>query len=303
MVDTVRVEYCGRWRGNTPDGWTAIESRRTVPAPDGSLLQKCGRMMANEETGVRVGGDMEYAWWFEASLPRVLLGCNGLMIATEEQLVEAIAKTLQLVESVCEPMLNGKDPRCTRLDLVGQFLVEPQDMLTAHRESTHPRIRGRKSYYEGESLHFVGKERHLRIYDKVKEMSGKPGHVTRVEWQLRGEAMRHDLNRDFIGLKNLTIEDLYAEYRRLCLELVPSSLPVDSTLYDILAAAGREGTKLQGLALFDFWARGKHPKTVRRVRREVAKRRECTFSIDWHQLLPPDFGDFPIVAYHEPNPF
>jgi hypothetical protein len=25
-----------------------------------------------------------------------------------------------------------------------------------------------------------------------------------------------------------------------------------STLYDILAVAGREGTKLQGLALFDF---------------------------------------------------
>jgi hypothetical protein len=35
-------------------------------------------------------------------------------------------------------MLNGNDPRCTRLEFVGQFLVEPQDMLTAHRESTHP---------------------------------------------------------------------------------------------------------------------------------------------------------------------
>ena len=88
-----------------------------------------------------------------------------------------------------------------------------------------------------------------------------------------------------------------------CLELVPSSLPVDSTLYDILAVGGREGTKLQGLALFDFWARGKHPKTVRRVRREVAKRREQTFSIDWRRLLPEEFSEFPIVAFHEPNPF
>jgi hypothetical protein len=115
--------------------------------------------------------------------------------------------------------------------------------------------------------------------------------------------MRHDMDRDFIGLKNLTIEDCYAAYRRLCLELVPASLPVNSTLYDILAAAGREGTKLQGLALFDFWARGMHPKTVRRVRREVAKRREATFLIDWPKLLPEEFSDFPIVAYHEPNPF
>jgi len=101
----------------------------------------------------------------------------------------------------------------------------------------------------------------------------------------------------------LTIEDCYAAYRRLCLELVPSSLPVDSTLYDILAAAGQEGTKLQGLALFDFWARGKHPKTVRRVRREVAKRRTNTFAIDWLKLLPEEFREFPVVAYHAPNPF
>jgi hypothetical protein len=55
--------------------------------------------------------------------------------------------------------------------------------------------------------------------------------------------------------------------------------------------------------IFDFWARGKHPKTVRRVRREVAKHRESTFLIDWHRLLPEEFSDFPIVAYHEPNPF
>ena len=74
---------------------------------------------------------------------------------------------------------------------------------------------------------------------------------------------------------------------------MPSSLPVDSTLYDILAVASREGTKLQGLPLFDYWARGKHPKTIRRVRREVVKRREQTFSIDWRKLLPEEFSDFP----------
>ena len=92
----------------------------------------------------------------------------------------------------------------------------------------------------------------LRIYDKVKEMQGKPGHVTRVEWQFRGEALRHDMNRDFVAFKNLTIEDCYVSHRRLRLELVPSSLPMNSTLYDILAIAGREGTKLQGLAVFDL---------------------------------------------------
>jgi len=77
----------------------------------------------------------------------------------------------------------------------------------------------------------------------------------------------------------------------------------DSTLYDILAVGGREGTKLQGLALFDFWACGKHPKTVRRVRREVAKHRQELFTIDWRTLLPEEFSEFPMVAYYAPNPY
>jgi hypothetical protein len=106
-----------------------------------------------------------------------------------------------------------------------------------------------------------------------------------------------------ITLRNLTIEDCYGVYRRLCSEFMPASLPVDSTLYDILAVAAREGTKLQGVAVFDFWARGKHPKTIRRVRREVAKRRIETFRIDWHRLLPEEFSDFPMVDYYAPAPF
>jgi hypothetical protein len=48
---------------------------------------------------------------------------------------------------------------------------------------------------------------------------------------------------------------------------------------------------------------GKHEKTVRRVRREVAKRPESTCAIDWHRLLPEEFSDFRMVDYHEPNPF
>ena len=70
-----------------------------------------------------------------------------------------------------------------------------------------------------------------------------------------------------------------------------------------LAAAARKGTKLQGVAVFDFWARRKHPKTIRRVRREMAKRRIETFRIDWHRLLPEEFSDFAMVDYHEPEPF
>ena len=69
MVDTVRCDYCGRWRGNTPASWTEIESRRTMGADVGTSLPKYGQMMAHEETGLRVGGDLEFASWFEVSLP------------------------------------------------------------------------------------------------------------------------------------------------------------------------------------------------------------------------------------------
>ena len=303
MVDTVRVEYFGKWRGGTPAGWTRIESQRSTQAMDGKAVIKAGRMMANEETGLRIGGDTEYATWFEVSLPRLLFGNNGVVIRTQDQLDESVRKAMGLVEAVSEPMLQGTNPRCTRLDLAAQFLIEPRDMMLAHRETMHPRIRGRKSYYEGESLHYVGKERHCRIYDKAKEVLGMPGHVTRVEWQLRGDALRHDMRRDLVALRYLSIEDCYEAYRRLCVEFEPKSLPACSDLYDLLAAGVREGVAVSGVPLFDCWARGKHSKTVRRVRREIAKRRAEVFKIDWKKMLPDDFGAFSMVDYHAPAPF
>lgn len=81
---------------------------------------------------------------------------------------------------------------CSRLDVVGQFIINPRDVITAHRECSHPAIRKGKVYYEGESLAFRGKERLCRMYDKIKEATGKPGTVTRVEWQLRGDSLRRD---------------------------------------------------------------------------------------------------------------
>jgi hypothetical protein len=303
MVDTVRVEYFGKWRAETPDGWSKRESRQTANGEDGKPIEKQGRMMVHQGTDFRIGGDTEYATWVEVSLPKLLFGNNGIMIRTQAQLDEAVRKAMALAAVVSEPMLQGINPRCTRLDLVAQFLIEPSDFMLAHRETNHPRIRGRKSHYEGESLHFVGKERHCRIYDKVKEMQGKPGHVTRVEWQLRGNALRHDMRRDFVAFCHLSIEDCYDAYRRLCMEFEPRSLPACSDLYDLLAAGIRDGATVGGVPLFDSWARGKHSKTVRRVRREIAKRRAEVFKIDWKKMLPDDFGAFSMVDYHAPAPF
>jgi len=303
MVDTVRVEYLGKWRANRPPGWSVRESRRTAFGEQGTPVERRGMMMIHEETGFRIGGNGEYADFLEVSLPRLLFGNNGIMIRTQEQLDDAVRKAIGLAEAVSEPMLDGLNPRCTRLDLVAQYLVEPSDMMLAHRETNHPRIRGRKSHYFGESLHFVGKERHCRIYDKVKEMQGKPGHVTRVEWQLRGNALRHDIRRDFVAFLNLNIEDCYDAYRRLCLEFEPKSLPACSDLYDLLANGVRNGDTLGGVPVLDAWSRGKHPKTIRRVRREIAKRRAKVFKVDWRKLLPDDFGVFVVVDYHTPAPF
>ena len=95
----------------------------------------------------------------------------------------------------------------------------------------------------------------------------------------------------------------YDAYRRLCLEFEPKSLPVSSTIYDLLSVGIKEGTKLSGIPIFEYWARAKHPKTVRRVRREIAKRRAGTFKVDWSVLLPKELSDFRMLDYHEPNPF
>jgi hypothetical protein len=123
---------------------------------------------------------------------------------------------------------------------------------------------GGEFYYEGESLHFVGKETHCRIYDKVKEMQGKPGQVTQVEWQLRGDALLPAFNRDMLQLRNLVLEDCYDSYRSVCPEFEPKSLPESSAIHDLLAVGVKEGKKLSGIPIFDYWVRKKHPKTVRR---------------------------------------
>ncbi len=302
MLDTIRIEHFGQWRSEITPGWKDSRYSTSFTSTLGDV-PKQGRLLSDPETGLRVGGREESSRWLEVSLPRLLFETNGYVIRNQGQLEQAISRLNEIAATVTEFQRTSFKTRVTRLDLVGQFLVEPADMMAAHRETSHPLIRGRKSHYEGESLHFVGKERHCRIYDKVKEMSKVPGHVTRVEWQLRGKALSSAFGLEHVSMEDLTIEGCYQAYRNLCVRFTPTALPCDSNLYDLLSVAGKEGTTVMGLSVFDYWSRGKNRKTVSRVRREVAKRRSETFKIDWTELIPEDFGRFRMVDYYEPNPF
>jgi hypothetical protein len=71
----------------------------------------------------------------------------------------------------------------------------------------------------------------------------------------------------------------------------------------LLSVGIKEGSKLGGIPIFDFWARGKHPETVRHVRREIAKRRATVFKVNWKDLLPENFAQFQMIDYHAPAPF
>lgn len=185
--------------------------------------------------------------------------------------------------------------RCPRVDLVGQFDFSPADFILAHRAATHPAIRGRKIFYEGESLTFPGRERRCVIYDKIKKATGKPGLIARAEWQLHGAALRHDFGGQTMGLQTLRVEKCYKVYRRLCMGFAPARVPVVSGMASLLALAASENFCIQGIPFFDIWMRGKHPKTVQRVRREIQRQAFKTLNFDWQQLLPERFDDFPII--------
>lgn len=144
-------------------------------------------MVQHVISGLRIGGSDLRAEWLEVSLPRLRHGDNGRMIKDQSELNRALAMLDERILDVCEPGFDRVWP-CSRLDVVGQFIINLRDVITAHRECSHPAIRKGKVYYEGESLAFRGKERLCRIYDKIKEVTGKPGTVTRVEWQLRGDS-------------------------------------------------------------------------------------------------------------------
>lgn len=295
MVDTIRAGFFGEWRPSAHDGWDVRVTRR-IKGDGEAAWEGVERLMVHRDSGMRVGGTEEFSLWLEVSLPRMIHGTNAMMIRDQGQLDEAIERLLAAAREVSVPLSAVMGAALSRVDLCAQFRFPPDLMILAHREAVHPCFRRRPDHYRGGSLRFVGSERVCKFYDKLHEMSRQPGDVVRVEWELRSRALARDFGREPVVLGGLRIDDCYQTFRRLCLAFEPAPPPAARpSVADMLTVGIRDGVELGGIPIFDFWARGRAPRTVRRMRLEVARRCPAVFSVDWRALLPERLQDFPMV--------
>ena len=217
MLDTVRMTICGNYRadaegtkGDLPTGWTSKE----YVAFDQMGHARGVRNVQHVDTGLRIMGSTCDADEVEVSLPRVLHGDNGRLLATPEDLGQAVQKTMDLLGSVLD---RPRVSHFTRCDLVWQFEGDPLDWINALRRAKHPRVRKAGHEFFDESLHWPGKEVHGRLYDKGKECGKDPGKIVRFEWQLRGSALAKALGTEgkVRMAEVLDFKREYSEYRKL----------------------------------------------------------------------------------------
>jgi hypothetical protein len=286
MIDTIRMFFPHERRADVPDHWRLKTEIRKFVSADGQtgVVEKC--VYYDKNTGLRAEGDEHEIKWIEVSLPRLLHGHNGKLIKSQAE----IDKALWLLRRKLNEIGIRQSAECwfNRVDLVWQIRAEPGDFICAHKNCRHKKIRKEQGHYTGQSLYWKGSELLVRMYDKVLEMSKKPGSIVRVEAQLRGRTLKKQLSDGAGHVKHLNFEQCYQAYRNLMLGFCPAALPKASGLVDILAIAQQEGWESKGVSAFDIWARSKSTKQKRRVQRELAMRRIEIYKIDWSGLLPAD---------------
>lgn len=236
-----------------------------------SYAQGTAHLYTHTPTGIRVRAQKRTVESVEASLARVLHGQNGKLIKDAKELAAALAAVELIVSKIAGPALSPTE--YTRVDLVWQFRGHIAAYVTAFRHCRHPFIRKAAVVYSDAALCFPGKRCRITFYDKTREQTGKPGSVVRVEVSLRWNKLRALLGNGH-PVASLCFRDAYRAFRSVLCKFHPRRVPKLSTLAEVLAFGEQKG-----IALFDYWSATKHPRTVRRVRKELG-----TIQVQFHRL-------------------
>jgi hypothetical protein len=294
MIDTVRIAWphATYHQPTPPAGWEVSSFTHTKRADTGLADDRHGIRYHHLATGLTASGSPHELKTVQFSMPRLLFGTNAKLIKSQSELDLAMHIAGHLLRQIGEPV--GGIDRYTRVDLVWQFRIDPKLAILAHRHSRHLRIRRDSCCYEGQSLHWVGRGLHIRMYDKTLEMTRKPGDVLRVELELHGRLLKHLLAPGDTKLAHLDFDRAYAAYLELMLGFMPENVPLVSDIAELLVIAEAAGASYCNLSFFEIWAQGKNPEHVRRVQKQMAALRPRYFALDWARLLP-DGGPPPAV--------
>lgn len=184
MIDTIRVRTASPWKGEgCPAGWRRHAKTELELGP----AHRPERVWyVHEDTGLRAIGNPSGVVNLEASLPRVVFGSNGRILKAEREVQQAFVGMFELAGEVAE---LGECPssKVTRLDAAWNVEVEGgvRTFIVGLEAQRHKDVRKATNVYQGESIHFPGKDQRIRIYDKGLECTGQPSNVVRLEVQYR----------------------------------------------------------------------------------------------------------------------
>lgn len=301
MIDTLRFRTHGDIRNVAGGvlGWERTRiSARDAWDTKGEPTVSQGELNSFEhpETGVRLLVREGCSVTVEASLPRVLFGCNGRLLRNDSDIAASCVRLAGMLDQVIDPLVPHlvqteaglhASWRISRIDLVWQFRGVPSQWIVAHASTGHPKVRRTAQQFFSESLLWPGKECAIRMYDKELEANGTPGEVVRVEYQLRGKECSRTV--ETASMRIPSFSQLWAKYREISLGFQPVRLPNPKRLgvHQLLAILHSEGVTIEGVPILD-WARAftvSH-RGWYRLRNKVKAYRVEHFRIDWEALVP-----------------
>ena len=291
MIDTVRFSQTWKLRPDIPQTWKS--TTHTYDHVDETQTHVARRrwLLTHDPTGLRAVGSGSTIEYVECSLPRLLHGTNGMLLRDQLEIDLALQKLDLLLDEVGDPLDNTRS--FTRLDLVWQFRGDPGLFINAHRNCRHKNIRAEPLCYERGSLTWAGSQIRIRFYDKLRQMTKKPGDVIRVEVQLRGSLLRERFGSGS-PLMDLDFDECYKVYRQVLLGFCPSPVAKVSKFAHLLATGMREGWNSNGIGIFDLHTQHLSDKQRRRLQKEIAILRADAFQVDWSELLPQDGRPEPV---------
>jgi hypothetical protein len=228
----------------------------------------------------------------KVSLPRVLFRTNGTLIVDQRQVEEALRLTGEILAEISTPIVPID--HFTRVDLVWQFRIDPGDCVLAYRQAIHTRIRKEARVYGRRSISWQGKHLSVRMYDKLLELTRRPGNILRVEVELHGGILREYMTGGKTSLSRLDFANGYAAYRAVLADLDPSPLPRISTTTELLAFSDACSWDFNDCSLLEIWALGGNAEHVLRVKNEVSALRPLLIDFALANHLPAEDPPVPI---------
>lgn len=218
----------------------------------------------------------------ECSLPRLLHGHNGKVLANQAQLDAALANLDMVLRSVADgPGVGEWTPY--RLDLAWNFDLPAKPLIFAHAPLRVPGLqKGGTLFPDGNGVSWRGAKSGFMVtlYDKARQKRVQ-GSVLRAEISLRGD----QLSRRLVGCDWRDFSALYRMYRGIMAGIDPIQKPVSAKGWPEAVGQESQETRTRILARLAHRPR----TTFRSYRRKTeAAAAQLTETFSWANILPAD---------------